>query len=170
MSKIPTRKRPCRICRRWFLPNPRLKERQMTCGRPKCQREWHKKKCAEWNQKTPIILKPIIFRKRSITLHNAGAIQERSNLKSILLRYWQAGWRQKCRLSMLKRWSAFNWLSFMSIWPNYSIDDGKKQSICITLSMSGRPVDYPKNRFQEVIRPWPITIIKHLHPLLPFCF
>lgn len=51
MSKTPSRKRPCRICRRWFLPDPRLKARQMTCGKTYCQREWHKKKCAEWNKK-----------------------------------------------------------------------------------------------------------------------
>ena len=51
MSTTPTRKRPCRICRRWFLPDPRLKERQMTCGKTYCKREWHKKKCAEWNRK-----------------------------------------------------------------------------------------------------------------------
>jgi len=44
------RKRPCRICRRWFLPNPRLKDRQMTCADPKCKREWHRRKCAEWNK------------------------------------------------------------------------------------------------------------------------
>jgi len=51
MAKTPTRKRPCRICRRWFLPDPRLKERQMTCGQTECQRQWHKKKCSEWNRK-----------------------------------------------------------------------------------------------------------------------
>ena len=45
------KKRPCRICRRWFMPNPRLKDRQKTCGDPDCQREWHRKKCAEWNKK-----------------------------------------------------------------------------------------------------------------------
>jgi len=44
------KKRPCRICRRWFLPNPRLKDRQMTCADPKCKREWHRRKCAEWNK------------------------------------------------------------------------------------------------------------------------
>lgn len=44
------RKRPCRICRRWFMPNPRLKDRQMTCGDPGCKREWHRRKCAEWNK------------------------------------------------------------------------------------------------------------------------
>ena len=45
------RKRPCRICRRWFSPHPRLEDRQMTCGDPKCKREWHRRKCAEWNKK-----------------------------------------------------------------------------------------------------------------------
>jgi hypothetical protein len=45
------KKRPCRICRRWFTPNPRLKDRQMTCGDERCKNEWHRKKCAEWNEK-----------------------------------------------------------------------------------------------------------------------
>jgi len=50
MPRTRSRKRPCRICRRWFLPNPRLKERQKTCGRQKCQRAWHRKKCTQWNR------------------------------------------------------------------------------------------------------------------------
>jgi hypothetical protein len=45
------RKRPCRICRRWFTPNPRLKDRQKTCGDAQCKKEWHRKKCSEWNKK-----------------------------------------------------------------------------------------------------------------------
>ncbi len=44
------RKRPCRICRKWFTPNPRLGDRQKTCGSPDCKRKWHAKKCAEWNR------------------------------------------------------------------------------------------------------------------------
>jgi hypothetical protein len=32
------------------MPNPRLKDRQKTCGDPDCQREWHRKKCAQWNK------------------------------------------------------------------------------------------------------------------------
>ena len=44
-------KRPCRICRRWFTPNPKLKDRQKTCGDALCKREWHRKKCSEWNRK-----------------------------------------------------------------------------------------------------------------------
>ena len=50
MSNRPMRKRPCRICRRWFRPHPRVKDRQKTCGNPNCQREWHRRKCAQWNR------------------------------------------------------------------------------------------------------------------------
>lgn len=45
-----SKKRPCRICRRWFLPNGRVKDRQMSCGDPACKREWHKRKCQQWNR------------------------------------------------------------------------------------------------------------------------
>ena len=48
MGRTATRKKPCRICRRWFLPDVRLKERQKTCGRTACKRQWHNKKCAQW--------------------------------------------------------------------------------------------------------------------------
>jgi hypothetical protein len=49
MSRSPTRKRPCRVCKRWFIPHPRLKDRQKTCGNARCQREWHRRKCEQWN-------------------------------------------------------------------------------------------------------------------------
>ena len=61
---LPTRKRPCRICRRWFLPNPRLKSRQMTCGDARCKTEWHRKKCAEWNRRNPDYFKANYLQKR----------------------------------------------------------------------------------------------------------
>ena len=64
MSKTPTRKRPCRICRRWFVPNPRLKDRQMTCATAKCQSQWHKKKCAEWNRKNADYFKANYLQKK----------------------------------------------------------------------------------------------------------
>ena len=60
------RKRPCRICRRWFMPNPRLKDRQKTCGDPDCQRRWHKKKCAEWNRRNPDYYKSNYLQKKII--------------------------------------------------------------------------------------------------------
>ena len=45
------KKRPCSVCRRWFMPHPRLKDRQRTCVDPGCKKEWHRKQCAEWNKR-----------------------------------------------------------------------------------------------------------------------
>ena len=50
MPRRKSKKRPCRICRKWFLPNFRLGDRQKTCGDPECMRKWHAGKCAEWNR------------------------------------------------------------------------------------------------------------------------
>ena len=44
------KKRPCRICRKWFAPNPRVGNRQKTCGSKECRKKWHAKKCAQWNR------------------------------------------------------------------------------------------------------------------------
>ena len=51
MSKARTVKRPCGICRKWFLPDPRQIGRQQSCGDPACQRELHRRRCREWNRK-----------------------------------------------------------------------------------------------------------------------
>lgn len=45
------KKRPCRVCRRWFRPDPRVGDNQMTCGDPQCKNEWHRRKCAEWHRR-----------------------------------------------------------------------------------------------------------------------
>ena len=47
------RKRPCRICRRWFDPHPRAGERQRTCSAPDCQSERHRRACATWRRQHP---------------------------------------------------------------------------------------------------------------------
>ncbi|MCP3892849.1 MAG: hypothetical protein GY702_28830 [Desulfobulbaceae bacterium] len=44
------KKRPCKICRKWFVPNPRLGVRQKTCGAEECKAKWHAKKCTQWNR------------------------------------------------------------------------------------------------------------------------
>ena len=44
------KKRPCRICRKWFAPNPRVGNRQKTCGAKECQDKWHANKCSQWNR------------------------------------------------------------------------------------------------------------------------
>ncbi|MCA9637638.1 MAG: hypothetical protein KC420_16545, partial [Myxococcales bacterium] len=41
------RRRPCRICRRWFDPHPRAG------SAPECQRERHRRSCAELRRKKP---------------------------------------------------------------------------------------------------------------------
>lgn len=46
-----TRKRPCRICRRWFRPNPRAGERQHVCSSAQCQRERHRRACVRWRDR-----------------------------------------------------------------------------------------------------------------------
>lgn len=50
MPKAKTRKRRCKICKRWFLPDVRHADRQKTCSY-ECRRELHKKRCAKYNQK-----------------------------------------------------------------------------------------------------------------------
>lgn len=45
------RKRPCRICRCWFIPHPRAGDRQHVCGRADCQRERHRRACRRWRQR-----------------------------------------------------------------------------------------------------------------------
>lgn len=57
-------KRPCRICRKWFIPNPRLGERQKTCGAAECQKQWHKRKCAAWNRNNRVYFQENYLRKR----------------------------------------------------------------------------------------------------------
>jgi len=48
-----TRKRPCRICHRWFRPHPRVGLRQRVCSSPACQRERHRRACSAWHELNP---------------------------------------------------------------------------------------------------------------------
>ncbi|MBW2186977.1 MAG: hypothetical protein JRG71_11460 [Deltaproteobacteria bacterium] len=59
-----SRKRPCRICRKWFYPDPRVGERQKTCGNQDCQDKWHAKKCSEWNNKNTAYFREIYLNKK----------------------------------------------------------------------------------------------------------
>jgi len=44
------RKRPCRVCGRWYQPSSRLRKRQKTCGAKACMQEWHRRVCRRWNR------------------------------------------------------------------------------------------------------------------------
>ena len=48
-----TRKRPCRICRKWFTPNPRAAGRQHVCSERHCQSERHRRACEAWRGRNP---------------------------------------------------------------------------------------------------------------------
>jgi len=48
------------------MPNPRVKDRQKTCGDPECQRKWRKKKCAEWNRRNADYFKANYLQKKII--------------------------------------------------------------------------------------------------------
>ncbi len=43
------RKRPCRICGKWFYPNVRAGDRQKVCSGAPCQRERHRRNCSEYH-------------------------------------------------------------------------------------------------------------------------
>lgn len=58
------KKRPCKICRRWFRPHPRVRDDQKTCGKAECKKEWHRRKCAEWNNKNADYFKGIYLRRK----------------------------------------------------------------------------------------------------------
>ena len=47
------RKKPCRICRRWFHPDARVGDRQRACGKPECQAAWRQKTQADWRKRNP---------------------------------------------------------------------------------------------------------------------
>ncbi len=59
-----SRKRPCRVCRKWFYPDSRVGERQKTCGNQDCQDRWHAKKCSEWNKKNTAYFREIYLNKK----------------------------------------------------------------------------------------------------------
>jgi len=47
------KKKPCKICGRWFWPNRRVGGRQRTCSLPECQAERHRRNCREWHRRNP---------------------------------------------------------------------------------------------------------------------
>jgi hypothetical protein len=47
------KQRRCPQCRRLFTPDPRLKERQVTCGRQECRRSRKRQSDEEWRSQHP---------------------------------------------------------------------------------------------------------------------
>ena len=78
-KKKKSRKRPCRICGKWFLADPRLKLRQKTCGASDCQRLWHTKKCTDWNHRNRSCFQENYLRDRLRDTDPAGPPQSPSS-------------------------------------------------------------------------------------------
>jgi len=66
-----SKKRPCRICRKWFSPDPRIGDQQKTCGSKDCQTKWHAKKCHDWNKKNKAYFKEIYLNKKLAAINEA---------------------------------------------------------------------------------------------------
>lgn len=47
------RKKPCRICRRWFRPDARVGRRQRACDKPECRKAQRQKTQADWRGRNP---------------------------------------------------------------------------------------------------------------------
>jgi len=68
------------------MPNPRVKDRQKTCGDPECQRKWRKKKCTEWNRRNADYFRANYLQKKIIaateTPNQSLSIKLNNRLKS----------------------------------------------------------------------------------------
>lgn len=78
------KKRPCRICRKWFRADPRVGERQMTCGNKDCQNKWHTRKCSEWNRNNPTYFREIYLSRKLTALNEAGGSNDPPESSRIL--------------------------------------------------------------------------------------
>ena len=52
-ARTRTKKRPCTICRRWYLPDPRVGTRRRACNQPDCRTALRKKTQASWRNRNP---------------------------------------------------------------------------------------------------------------------
>ena len=76
------RKRPCRVCRRWFMPNAKVKGRQMTCGDKECQREWHRRRCRAWNKNNAEYFRANYLQKKLDTVSESLKISKSTQSES----------------------------------------------------------------------------------------
>lgn len=79
------RRRPCKICRRWFTPHPRTGPRQRACGSPACQRERHRRACRAWHRRNPDYDREDRLRSRlqRATVRQGGELPRRNPLGEV---------------------------------------------------------------------------------------
>jgi len=60
------RSRPCTICRKRFVPHPRVRDRQRTCAAPACKRALHARACKRWHRDNALLALEARLRERVI--------------------------------------------------------------------------------------------------------
>ena len=75
------RKKPCRICRRWFRPDARVGERQRACGKPECQAARRQKTQADWRKRNPDYAHRLEIRPARRANTTAGAAPDSGSLE-----------------------------------------------------------------------------------------
>src|SRR5271169_2908727 len=66
-------KRPCRICRRWFVPDRRVGRRQRACSAPTCQIGRRARTQASWRRRNPDYFIAHRIQRRHLTAEEAKA-------------------------------------------------------------------------------------------------
>ena len=67
-------KRPCRICRRWFVPDRRVGHRQRACSAPACQIGRRAKTQASWRRRNPDYFIAHRLHRRRVTAEHAAVL------------------------------------------------------------------------------------------------
>jgi len=70
---MPTSKRPCRICRHWFEPDPRVGQRHRVCDRAECQRERHRQNCVRGREADRKEERDELLKKRFVVIDDGAA-------------------------------------------------------------------------------------------------
>ena len=67
-------KRPCRICRRWFVPDRRVGRRQRACSAAACQIARRAKTQASWRRRNPDYFIAHRVQRRRVKAEHASAV------------------------------------------------------------------------------------------------
>ena len=103
-------KRPCRVCGRWYTPNARSRGHQKTCDEAACKKQWHKKKCEEWNNKNRPYFNARYLSRKLHTVVAEGdfkkAVKDNSphkpQLPSTTANYYRQTEMSSCNINLIK--------------------------------------------------------------------
>ena len=65
----------CRYCKRLFIPDPRVGERQKTCGEPHCQKAHKAENNTRWRRRNPDYFRNDYLRVKEWLDHHPGYLE-----------------------------------------------------------------------------------------------